>query len=86
MGRHVMREIDEGGVGIDGEDRTFHARHEPVSIAEIGQQRDETQKDAARYSSSKRISTTSYSTILAGVLTSTKSPTRFPINALPTGD
>ena len=40
----------------------------------------------AGYNSSKRISTTSYSTILTGVFTSTKSPTRFPISALPTGD
>ena len=86
MGRHVMREIDEGGVGIDGEDHPFHTRHERVPIAEIGQQRDEPGGCAAPYNSSKRISTTSYSTILTGVFTSTKSPTRFPISALPTGD
>ena len=36
-----MREIDDAGFGIDGEDHPLHTRHERVPIAEIGQQRDE---------------------------------------------
>ena len=80
-----MGEIDDTSFWANREDHPFHARHERVPITEIGQQRDEPQR-VRHYSSSKRISITSYSTILTGVLTSTKSPTRFPINALPTGD
>src|SRR5207249_7330565 len=38
------------------------------------------------YMSSKQMLTTSYSTTLAGVLTSTVSPTRLPMRARPTGD
>jgi len=41
MGRHLMRDIDKGGLWIDGEDHSLHTRHERVPIAEIGQERDE---------------------------------------------
>ena len=39
-----MRKIDEGSVGIDGEDHPLHTRYERIPIAEIGQQRDESQR------------------------------------------
>ena len=43
-------------------------------------------EQADPHSSSNLISTTSYSTTFAGVVTSTKSPTLLPMRARPTGD
>ncbi|GBL40233.1 hypothetical protein EMGBD2_14910 [Nitrospirota bacterium] len=81
----MARETDESGLEIDGENHPLHARHERVPIFEVGEQRNAPRR-GRDYNSSKRISTTSYSTIFTGVLTSTNSPTRLPISALPTGD
>ena len=81
-----MGEVDDTGFRVCREDHPFHPGDEPIAVAEIGQEGDETGSPAAPYNSSNWISTTSYSTIFTGVFTSTKSPTRFPISALPTGD
>src|SRR5215467_7420714 len=41
MRGNPMAQIDDRRLRIDGEDHPLHARHEPISIAEIGQERDE---------------------------------------------
>jgi hypothetical protein len=41
MRGNPMTEVDDRRLRIDGEDNPLHARHEPIPIAEIGQERDE---------------------------------------------
>ena len=61
----LMGEIDDAGFWVNREDRTFHACHEPISIAEIGQQRDEPRR--VRHATTPRSESPPprYSTILA---------------------
>src|ERR1700752_1533050 len=92
----VVGQVDDLGVRVDAEDHALHAADEDVGGAEVRQQGDDGRRDRFRavrrpchgrgYLSSKQMLRTSYSTTLAGVLTSTVSPTRLPMRARPTGD
>src|SRR5438094_8164598 len=84
----LVGEVDDPGLGVDPADHPFYAGDEIVSLAEVGQQGDDGNRSrhGPPQSSSNLMSLISYSTTRAGVVTSTRSPTRRPISARPTGD
>jgi hypothetical protein len=53
---NLMGEIDDTGLRMNRENRPLHARHEPIAVAEIGQEGDEPQRGrhASQYVLGKR--------------------------------